>query len=97
VPKKIIKKVQKGQQRYILRIRGGGTPESGVIKLGTFFDAQDFINHAKFYVHQMNGVRAWRGSKNSFPFEMHKALTTLPCASALASEKEGKLGLHCVR
>jgi hypothetical protein len=27
------------------------------------------------------------GHKTGFPFEMHTALTTLPCASALASDK----------
>jgi hypothetical protein len=35
-PKKIVKKDKKGQQRYISRICGGGTPKDGELKLGAF-------------------------------------------------------------
>jgi hypothetical protein len=64
VPKKIIfKKLKNGQQCYIPRIRGGGTPEGGVMELGTFVDVQNVINHAKFHLHQMNSVQASGESK----------------------------------
>jgi hypothetical protein len=39
-PKKVNKKIKNknGQQRYISRVRGGGTPVIGKKKLGKFFD-----------------------------------------------------------
>jgi hypothetical protein len=38
-PKK--EKNKKGQQRYISRICGGGTPKDGELKLGTFVEPMD--------------------------------------------------------
>ena len=85
--KKILKKSKKkGQQRYISRVRGGGTPKGGMMKLGILVDVLDVMNHAKFHLHKMNILRASGGQKRGFAFEMHMALTTLPCASALASD-----------
>jgi hypothetical protein len=46
-PKKI-KRKEKGQQRYISRICGGGTPKDGELKLGTFVQLLDVINHTNF-------------------------------------------------
>jgi hypothetical protein len=60
-PKKIINK--KGQQRYISRICGGGTPKDGELKLGAFVELVDVINHTNFYLFLMNSFRASGGSK----------------------------------
>jgi hypothetical protein len=62
-PKKIIKKNKKGQQRYISRICGGGTPEDGELKFGTFVELVDIINRTNFYLFLMNSFRASGGSK----------------------------------
>jgi hypothetical protein len=64
-PKKIInkKKIKKGQQRYISRICRGGTHRDGKLKLGTFVELMNLINHAKFYSFLMNSFRASGGSK----------------------------------
>jgi hypothetical protein len=45
-----IKKKKNGQQRYISRICGGGTPGDGELKLGTFVEPMDVINHINFYL-----------------------------------------------
>jgi hypothetical protein len=60
-PKKT--KIKKGQQRYISRICGGGTPKDGKLKLGTFVELADIINHTNFYLFLMNSFRASGGSK----------------------------------
>jgi hypothetical protein len=65
-PKKMVKKIKKGQQRYISRMRGGGTPEGGMMKLGTFVDTPDVMTHANFHLHLMNTFRASRESKKRF-------------------------------
>jgi hypothetical protein len=59
-PKKIIKM---GQQRYISRICGGGTPKDGELKLGTFVELMDVINHTNFYLFLMNSFRVSGRSK----------------------------------
>jgi hypothetical protein len=41
------KKIKIGQ-RYISRICRGGTPKDGELKLGTFVEPMDFINHTNF-------------------------------------------------
>jgi hypothetical protein len=61
-PKKIIK-IKKGQQRYISRICGGVTPNDGELKLGTFVELADVINHTNFYLFLMNSFRASGGQK----------------------------------
>jgi hypothetical protein len=61
----------------------GGTPEGGKLKLGTFIELADVINYTNFYLFLMNSFRASEGQKSGFAFERQKALTTLPCASAL--------------
>jgi hypothetical protein len=45
------KKIEKGQQRYISRVRRGGTPSGGMMKLGTFIDPLDVMNRATFHLH----------------------------------------------
>jgi hypothetical protein len=67
-------------------MRGGGTPEGGSMKFCTFVESLDVIKCANFHVYLMINLRARWGSKMSFSFEMHMALTTLPCATALASD-----------
>jgi hypothetical protein len=60
-----------------------------MMKLGTFVDPPDVMNHANFHLHQMNNLRASGGRQiRGFPFEMHMALTTMPCATALASDNQ---------
>jgi hypothetical protein len=44
------------------------------------------MNHANFHLRVMSSLEAGGGQKGRFAFEMHLALTTLPCASALASD-----------
>jgi hypothetical protein len=78
--------MKKGQQRSISRVRCGRTPPGGKMKLDTFVDPLDVINHAKFNLHSMNILRASGGRKTGFAFDMRIALTTLPCATALASD-----------
>jgi hypothetical protein len=61
-PKKTKKSKKKVQQRYISRICGGGTPKDGELKLGTFVEFMDVINHTNFYLfHVMNSFRASSG------------------------------------
>jgi hypothetical protein len=63
-PNKVIKKIyKKGQQRYISRICGRGTPKDGELKLGTFVERMDVINHTNFYLFLMNSFRASGGQK----------------------------------
>jgi hypothetical protein len=56
------------------------------MKLGTFVDVSDVMNHANFHLRVMSCFWAGRESKRGFAIEMHMALTTLPCASALESD-----------
>jgi hypothetical protein len=58
-----IKKMKKGQQRYISRICGGGTPNGGALKLDTFVELMDVINHTNFYLIPINSFRASGGQK----------------------------------
>jgi hypothetical protein len=53
--------MNKGHQRYISRARGGGTPVSGMMKLGTFVEALDNMNNANFNLHKKNILRASGG------------------------------------
>jgi hypothetical protein len=62
------KLLKKAQQRYISRVRGDEMPIVGMMKVGTFFDAPDVINHANFHLHMMNILRASRGQKRGFAF-----------------------------
>jgi hypothetical protein len=57
---------KKGQERYISRVRGSGTPIGGMMKLGTFVDVPDVMNLANFHIHVMNILRAGIGSKMAF-------------------------------
>jgi hypothetical protein len=50
-----------------------------MVKLGIFADIPDVTDHATFHLLLMNLMRASLGSKRGFAFEMHMALTTLPC------------------
>jgi hypothetical protein len=62
--KKIFFKLhKKRQQRYISRVCGGGILQGGTVKLGTFVDVLDFMNHAKFHLRKMSISRASRGQK----------------------------------
>jgi hypothetical protein len=62
-PEKIIKKVRKGQQRYISLMRGGGTPKDDKLKLVTFVEPMDLVNDSTFYLFLINSFRASEGSK----------------------------------
>jgi hypothetical protein len=47
-------KNENGQQRYISRIiMRGGTPKDGELKLGTFVELMDIMNHTNFYLFLM--------------------------------------------
>jgi hypothetical protein len=67
-------------------VRWGGTPAGGMMKLDTSVELPDAMNRANLYICLMCSLRASRGQKTGFPFEMHMAVTTLPCATALASD-----------
>jgi hypothetical protein len=71
----------------VIRLRGGRTPSGGMRKLCKFVEHLDVMNHAIFHLHMMNSLQASRGSKRGFRFEMHMALTTVPCTTSLASDK----------
>jgi hypothetical protein len=60
-PKKI--KKMKKEQRYMSRICGGGSPEDGELKFGTFVELVDVINCTNFYIFLMYSFRASGGSK----------------------------------
>jgi hypothetical protein len=62
-PKKIKNKNEKGQQRFIPRICGGGTPEDGELKLDAFVELMDVMNHSNFYIFLMNSFRAIAGGQ----------------------------------
>jgi hypothetical protein len=64
----------------------GGTSKDNELKLGTFVELMDIINHTNFYLFLVNSFRASGGQKLGFTFERHMALTTLPCATALACD-----------
>ncbi len=57
-PEKVYKKKmkKKGHQRYISRIRGGGTPKDGEMNFGTLVDPMEVINHANFHLHLMSSL-----------------------------------------
>jgi hypothetical protein len=56
------------------------------MKLGTLVVTPDVMKHATFRLHRMNSLGASGGRKGGFTFEFIMALTTLPCATALASD-----------
>ena len=60
-PEKVIRR--KRHQRYISRMRGGGTPGDGEMKLGTFVELMDIINHANFHLYLMTSFWASGGQK----------------------------------
>jgi hypothetical protein len=63
-PKKTNKNKNKnGQQRYISRVCGGGTPEDVELKLGAFVEIADLMNLTNFYPFLINSFRASGGSK----------------------------------
>ncbi len=41
--------MKKRQQRYISRVREGGTRVGGAMKLGTLVELPDVMNHANFH------------------------------------------------
>jgi hypothetical protein len=47
-------------------MRGGGTPVGGMIKLGTFVELPEVINHANFHLYQVISLRASGQSKKRF-------------------------------
>jgi hypothetical protein len=57
------------------------------MKLGTFIDPLDVMNHANFHLYTRIILRVSGDQKRGFAFEMHLALTTPPCATALASDE----------
>jgi hypothetical protein len=85
-PKKTIETYKKDNNVIISRVCGGGTPKDGELKLDTFVELVNIINHTSFYLFLMNSFRASGGQKLRFTFGRHMALTTLPCASALACD-----------
>jgi hypothetical protein len=88
--KKLVKKNRKKIKKIYSVIFhvcvGAEPPLGGMMKLCTFVDPLDVMNHTTFHHHMMNILRASRGRKTRFAIEMHMALTTLPCTSALASD-----------
>jgi hypothetical protein len=56
------------------RVRGGGTPVGGLMKLDTFVDIPDVMNHANFHLRVISSLGAGGGQKGGFAFEMHLAL-----------------------
>jgi hypothetical protein len=57
-----------------------------MMKRGTFVDVPDVMYHANFHLFETRSLGAGGGQKWGFAFEMLMALTTLPRASALASD-----------
>jgi hypothetical protein len=64
------------------------TVNCGIMKLGTFLDVPDVMNRVNFHLRVRSILRAGEGQKECFAFEMPMALSTMPCASALASDDE---------
>jgi hypothetical protein len=60
-PNKIVK--IKTDNNVIFHIYGGVTPNNGELKLGTFVELADFINHTNFYLFRMNSFWTSGGSK----------------------------------
>jgi hypothetical protein len=79
--------MKKGQQPYISRVHGGVTPVGSVMKLGTVVELPDVINRARFHLDWMSFFVLARVKIWGFPFEMHMALTTLPCSTVLSSDR----------
>jgi hypothetical protein len=82
------KKNKEGHQRA----REGRTPVVSRMKFGAVVEPQNLMNHADFHLNLMASLRSSGGQKSGFTFEMHLALTTLPCAAALASNISGICG-----
>ncbi len=49
---------KKGQQPYISRLRGGGTPVDGAMKFGIIVELLDVMNCANFHHDWMNSFFA---------------------------------------
>jgi hypothetical protein len=62
-PRKIIKVNQKRTTTLYFTYMRGGTPKDGKLKLGTFVELIDVMNHTNFYLFLMNSFRA-SGVKN---------------------------------
>jgi hypothetical protein len=61
--------IEKGQQRYNSRMRGGGTRIGGMMKIGTFVELPDVSSRANFHLHRMGILQASGlagGSKKRF-------------------------------
>ena len=53
-------------------------------------DPQEVITCANFYVYRMSSLGAVGGQKRGFLLKLDLALTTLPCAAALACDVRSK-------
>jgi hypothetical protein len=54
-------------------MRVGGTVGGGNMKLGTFVEPLDVMNHATFHLYLMISLRVAKSQKRGFAFEMHMA------------------------
>jgi hypothetical protein len=82
--KKIMKKIIKGQQLYVSRMCRGGIPKVSELKLGTFVDLVEIINHTNFHLFLMNIFGLVGVKFEDLPLKGIWLL--LPCASALACD-----------
>lgn len=59
-------------------MRGGGPcrwpPAGGMMKLGTFVESPDVINHANFHFYLMNSLQASGGQKEVLPLKYIRLL-----------------------
>jgi hypothetical protein len=85
-----VSKIYEGQQQLCISCM----PEGGHMEVGTFVDHLDVMNHANFHVYQIKVLsKGDHNKKIGYTFEMHKALTTLPGATTLASDSHGSISV----
>jgi hypothetical protein len=95
-PKKTKLKNKKGQQRYISRICGVGTPKDGELKLGTFVEPMNIINPTNFYLFLMNSFRASGVKNEDLPLKgiwLLQHCLALPRWHVIAGDVSGGRGL----
>jgi hypothetical protein len=85
ISEKFNKNKKLGQQRYTSRMRRCETSARSLMTFSKFVEPQDLKNHYKFHPIWWI-VCKLESQKWGFPFDLHLALTTLPCATALASD-----------
>jgi hypothetical protein len=69
-------------------MRWGALMQPTAMEVRVFVKVSNIINHASFGGCMLRGLVSAKGQLYAFPQEVDMALTTVPCATALACEKQ---------